>query len=209
MILRMLGFRLPKEVEQASNLFNGNDRQDADRQATRGIIPITEHTGELTLLERIRDRIASEFGSSTGIPTCAKGDCQHVKEDIVSKIEAEFSDILYNADCKEAEVKGKKTPKKKITLSEWIEKEFFKHHISQFKKHPIAWHISTSNETFQVLFFYHKLSGDILRNLKNRYLAKVQSYYGVLLEKARVEHASLPVHNSKRQAGSLSYASSK
>ena len=35
------------------------------------------------------------------------------------------------------------------------------------------------------MLFYHKLSGDILKNLKNRYLARVQGYYGVLLETAR------------------------
>ena len=36
-----------------------------------------------------------------------------------------------------------------------------------------------------MLLFYHKLSGDILKNLKNRYLVRVQSYYEVLFEKAR------------------------
>jgi len=35
------------------------------------------------------------------------------------------------------------------------------------------------------LLFYHKLSGDILKNLKNRYLAKVRQFYRVLLERAR------------------------
>lgn len=29
------------------------------------------------------------------------------------------------------------------------------------------WHLTSSNGTFQVLLFYHKLSGDILKNLKN------------------------------------------
>jgi len=124
--------------------------------------------GEKTLLEHIRDRIDAEFG-----------------EDKIGAIEQEFSDILYNADCTEAEVKGNRPPGKKVSLSEWLEKHFFKRHISQFKKRPIAWHLASSNGTFQVLLFYHKLSGDILKNLKNRYLAKVQSYYGILLEKVR------------------------
>jgi len=167
MILRMLGFRWPKQVEANEPVPEWADKD--------GIIPITEHTGEKTLLEHIRDRIASEFG-----------------EDRIASIETEFSDILYNAACKEAEVKGKKSKTgfqpvriKRITLSEWLKMQFFKIHISQFKKRPIAWHISSSNGTFQVLLFYHKLSGDILRNLKNRYLAKVQGYYGALLEKAQ------------------------
>jgi len=160
MILRMLGFRWPKQVEANEPVPEWADQD--------GIIPITEHTGERTLLERIRDRIASEFG-----------------EDKIASIETEFSDILYNAACKEAEIKDKKPPRKRITLSKWLEKEFFKRHISQFKKRPIAWHISSSNGTFQVLLFYHKLSPDTLRNLKNRYLAKVRQFYGVLLEKAQ------------------------
>jgi len=160
MILRMLGFRWPKQVEAGEPIPEWADKD--------GIIPITDHTGEKTLLERIRDRIGAEFG-----------------EDRISAIEAEFSDILYNADCKNADIKGKKPPGKKITLAEWLEREFFKRHTSQFKKRPIAWHLTSSNGTFQVLLFYHKISGDILKNLKNIYLAKVQSYYGVLLERAR------------------------
>ena len=55
----------------------------------------------------------------------------------------------------------------------------------KFKKRPIAWHLTSFNGTLQVLLFYHKISGDILKNLKNIYLAKVQSYYGVLLGRAR------------------------
>jgi len=160
MILRMLGFRWPKQVEANEPVPEWADKD--------GIIPITEHTGEKTLLERIRDRIGAEFG-----------------EDRIGAIETEFADILYNAAVKNAGIKGKKPPQKKATLGEWLEREFFKRHTSQFKKRPIAWHLSSSNGTFQVLLFYHKLSGDILKNLKNRYLAKVRSFYGVLLERVR------------------------
>jgi hypothetical protein len=160
MILRMLGFRWPKQVEANEPVPEWADRD--------GIIPITEHTGKKTLVERIRDRIGAEFG-----------------EDRISAIETEFSDILYNAECKEAELKGNRPPGKKITLAEWLERDFFKRHISQFKKRPIAWHLTSYNGTFQALLFYHKISGDILKNLKNIYLAKVQRYYRDLLEKAR------------------------
>ena len=133
-----------------------------------GIIPITEHTEEKVLLERIRDRICAEFG-----------------ENKISDIESEFADILYNAACKEAEIRGRTSPKKKVTLAQWLEKEFSKRHTSQFKKRPIAWHLTSSNGTFQVLIFCHKISLDIFKNLKNRHFARVQSYYGSLLEKAR------------------------
>jgi len=159
-LLRMLGFRWPKQVEANEPVPEWADKD--------GIIPITDYTGEKTLLERIRDRIGAEFG-----------------DDKISAIEQEFSDILYNADCKDSEIKGKNPPKKKNSLGEWLEREFFKRHTSQFKKRPIAWHLTSSNGTFQVLIFYRKLSGDILKNLKNRYLAKVQQFYRVLLERAR------------------------
>jgi hypothetical protein len=125
-----------------------------------------------TLLERIRDRIGAEFS-----------------EDRISDIESEFADILYNAACKEAEIRGKTPPKKKATLAQWLEKEFFKRHTSQFKKRPIAWHLTSSNGTFQVLIFCHKISLDMFKNLKNRHLSKVQSYYRALLERARREES--------------------
>jgi len=165
MILRLLGFRWPKQVEAGEPVPEWADKD--------GIIPITEHTGERTLLERIRDRIGAEFG-----------------EDRIASIETEFSDILFNAACKEAEIKGKKPPRKRTTLAEWLKMQFFKRHTSQFKKRPITWHISSSKGTFQVLLFYHKLTSDTLKNLKNRYLAKVRQFYGVLLKKARVEQVS-------------------
>jgi len=160
MILRMLGFRWPKQIEANEPVPEWADKD--------GIIPITDHTGEKTLLERIRDCIGAEFG-----------------EDKISTIEQEFSDILYNANCKDAEIKRKTHPKKKIFLGEWLEREFFRRHASQFKKRPIVWHLSSSNGTFQVLLFYHKLLGDTLKNLKNRYLSKVHQFYRVLLERAR------------------------
>lgn len=159
-ILRMLGFRWPKQFEANEPVPDWAD--------TDGIIPITEHTGEKTLLERIRDRIGAEFG-----------------EDKIADIEAEFSDILYNAANKEAEIKGKTPPRKKITLDHWLEKEFFKGHTSQFKKRPIAWQLTSANGTFQVVIFCHKISLDMFKNLKVRYLARVQNYYRTLHERAR------------------------
>ena len=54
MILRMLGFRWPKQVEAGEPVPEWADKD--------GIIPITDHTGEKTLPEHIRDRIGVEFG---------------------------------------------------------------------------------------------------------------------------------------------------
>ncbi len=159
-ILMVIGFRWPQQIEAGEHVPDWADKD--------GIIPITEHTEEKTLLERIRDRMGAELG-----------------EDRVSNIESEFADILFNAASKEAEIRGKTPPKKKVTLPKWLEKEFFKHHTSQFKKRPIAWHVTSLNGTFQVLISCHKISFDMFKNLKNRHLAKVQSYYGTLLERAR------------------------
>jgi hypothetical protein len=159
-ILMLIGFRWPKQVDVNEPVHNWTDKD--------GIIPITEHTEEKTLLERIRDRISAEFG-----------------ENKIADIEAEFADILYKSTCKEAEIRDKTLPKKKVTLTQWLEKEFFRRHTSQFKKRPIAWHLTSSNGTFQVLIFCHKISLDMFKNLGNRHLAKVQSYYGSLLERAR------------------------
>jgi hypothetical protein len=159
-ILMLIGFRWPKQIEANEPIPDWTDKD--------GIIPITEHTEEKTLLERIRDRIGAEFG-----------------ENKIGDIESEFADILYNAASKKAEIRGKIPPKKKLTLAQWLEKECFKRHTSQFKKRPVAWHLTSTNGTFQVLIFCHKISLDMFKNLKNRHLAKVQSYYGSLLERAR------------------------
>ena len=123
MILRTLGFRWPKQIEAEEPVPEWADKD--------GIIPITDHMGEKTLLECIRDRIGAEFG-----------------EDRIGAIEQEFSDIFRNAAGKEAEIKGKKAPTKKTTLAQWLEREFFKRHTRQFKKRPIAWHLTSSNGTF-------------------------------------------------------------
>jgi hypothetical protein len=53
-ILRLLGHRWPKQVEAGEPVPEWADRD--------GIIPITEGTGEPTLLERVRQRIAEDFG---------------------------------------------------------------------------------------------------------------------------------------------------
>jgi len=70
-----------------------------------------------------------------------------------------------------AEVMGK-------PLQEWVRKDFFRHHISQFKKRPIAWHLSSARWTgrprqdaaFECLVYYHKTDGDLLPKIKNQYV---------------------------------------
>lgn len=70
-----------------------------------------------------------------------------------------------------AEVMGK-------PLAEWVRKDFFRHHVSQFKKRPIAWHLSSAkwsgrlrqDAAFECMVYYHKTDGDLLPKLKNQYV---------------------------------------
>lgn len=68
-------------------------------------------------------------------------------------------------------------------LEKWLARAFFKHHISQFKKRPIAWQIESrppnggdrGRKTRQVpvfscLVYCHKLDGDLLHKIKTQYV---------------------------------------
>jgi len=54
-------------------------------------------------------------------------------------------------------------------LEPWLEKEYFKRHITQFKRRPIAWHLSSSEGTFQTFVLYHKLSRATLERIRTLY----------------------------------------
>jgi hypothetical protein len=54
LVLRLLGHRWPKQIEAGEDVPHWADRD--------GIIPITTGTGELTLAERLRDRLRAEEG---------------------------------------------------------------------------------------------------------------------------------------------------
>lgn len=140
MILRMLGHRWPKQIEAGEPV---PDWADAD-----GIIPLTDGTGEATLLERVRERIAAEFPG--GSPAA---------------IEREFEEVM-----------GK-------SLEDWLHMEFFKHHIKQFKKRPIAWQVQSGRFTkkkqpaFACMVYYHKLDEDSLYKIKNQYVGPLRQKY--------------------------------
>lgn len=61
-------------------------------------------------------------------------------------------------------------------LDGWLSGDFFKRHISQYKKRPIIWHISSPEGYFEVLLYYHKLNNQTLHILKNVYLSKASDY---------------------------------
>jgi hypothetical protein len=61
-------------------------------------------------------------------------------------------------------------------LEGWLSSDFFKKHISQYKKRPIIWHISSPKRYFEVFLYYHKLNNQTLHILKNVYLSKASDY---------------------------------
>ena len=84
-----------------------------------------------------------------------------------------------------------------MSLERWLTGEFFKHHISQFKKRPIAWQLSSSplgaagrkgkgrgsrrEPAFFCLVYYHKIDADILHKIKTQYVGDLINRYGTEL----------------------------
>jgi hypothetical protein len=152
MILLLLGHRWPKQLEAG-----GPEPQWADLD---GIIPLTDGTGQRTLLDRVRERIATDFGDAR-----------------VDAIEQEFRQIMERS------------------LADWLARDFFPHHISQFKRRPIVWLLGsghagdmlreasagrrgrrltrTRGPAFACLVYYHKLTADTLTRIKTHYLRPV------------------------------------
>ena len=126
-----------------------------------GIIPIVREAGEATLLDRIRGRLGEEFKQAG-----------ERAEDAAHRVEGEFQEIM-----------GK-------SLESWLEKDFFRRHVSQFKRRPIAWHLTSANGTFQVMIYCHKLGPELLRTLLNTYLRPVINHYVNELRKARSGQAT-------------------
>lgn len=78
-------------------------------------------------------------------------------------------------------------------LEKWLNSSFFKHHISQFKKRPIAWQLSSrpANGTggkgknkgldktpaFFCLVYYHKLDHNTLTTLQSQYVRPLRQSY--------------------------------
>lgn len=75
-----------------------------------------------------------------------------------------------------------------ITLERWLSSEFFKHHISVFKKRPIAWQLasvpsggrgrgSRAQPAFSCLVYYHKCDRDVLHKIRTQYVGDLISRY--------------------------------
>ncbi len=146
-VLRLLGHRWPREQEAGQGVPEGADPD--------GIVPLTEGTAESTMLARMRDRFAADFGAERA-----------------SAIEREFEAIV-----------GK-------PLGAWLASDFFRRHISQFRKRPIAWQLTSASgnserrrgraaarntPVFSCLIYYHRLDADLLPKLRSHYVAPLRS----------------------------------
>ena len=81
---------------------------------------------------------------------------------------------------------GKQKP---TTLARWFEKEFFKRHVSQFKKRPIAWHLTSPKGAFQAIVYYHKFDKDQLKLLRSLYVSETLKELRRQLGEARSQAA--------------------
>ena len=70
-------------------------------------------------------------------------------------------------------------------LTNYRSTEFFKKHISQYKKRPIIWHVKSKRGYFECFMHYHKLDNQTLLRLKHQYLAKAMEIHGYQLSEQK------------------------
>ena len=119
-----------------------------------------------------------DYGDEDGIIPLTEGTSeQTLLERIRKQIAFEFdcSDVT-TIEREFAEIMGK-------TLEQWLETEFFKYHVKQFKKRHIAWQIQSGKYTrkkkpaFACLVYYHKLDGDLLPKIGAQYAGPLRQRY--------------------------------
>jgi len=63
-----------------------------------------------------------------------------------------------------------------MSLEQWLTHKFFRHHLNQFKKRPVAWQLQSSTfnsrrkPAFSSLLYYHKLSLQMLTTIQSQYV---------------------------------------
>lgn len=103
---------------------------------------------------------------------------ERIRERIVHEFPAE---TVTRIERSFAEVVGK-------PLHAWLSGDFFKRHISQFRKRPIAWQIQSKplskglkgqkkSPAFSCLIYYHKLDADIIHKIRSQYVGPLITRY--------------------------------
>ncbi|MBW7883551.1 MAG: hypothetical protein H3C34_13110 [Caldilineaceae bacterium] len=69
------------------------------------------------------------------------------------------------------------------TLEEWLRRDFFKRHASQFKRRPIAWQLASdpaaggrkksAAPAFECMVYYHATDSDILARIRTQYVDRL------------------------------------
>jgi hypothetical protein len=125
----------------------------------------------------------------------------------VSAIEREFEEIMG------------------VALKSWLARDFFRNHISQFRKRPIAWQIQSTPETsgasgngrgkrarrkthadrtpiFSCLVYYHRLDDQLLGTIRTQYAHPMRLRMETeLRELERIDAKARTVEQEQRRAG--------
>jgi hypothetical protein len=153
-VLRLLGHRWPSQIEAGQEVPKWADKT--------GIIPITEAGGQPTLLERIRDRIASEFGS---------GRVAAVEREFAEVIGKSLSDWLVQDFFEYHVSQFRKRP---------VAWQIQSKSLGGDRRSRRSTHQST--RAFSCLVYYHGLDSDLLPKLLTHYVGPLRSRFQTELD---------------------------
>ncbi len=124
-----------------------------------------------------------EWADHDGIIPLTEGCIEkHLTERIRERIVHEFpAETVTRIEGRFAEIVGK-------SLNAWLTGNFFKRHIPQFRKRPIAWQIQSKpfgkglkgqkkSPAFSCLIYYHKLDADIIHKIRSQYVRPLMTRY--------------------------------
>ena len=69
------------------------------------------------------------------------------------------------------------------SLIQWLSNDFFKTHMSQFKKRPVAWQLQSAKFTarqqpaLSCILYYHKLDGTMLPTIQSQYIRPLRQRF--------------------------------
>jgi len=148
-LLRMLGHRWP--MQSQNEAAEGKPFMDPKWVDADGVVALTAGMGEEALDERFRRFFDAEFGVDKG-----------------HDVEQQLAQAL---GWKRGTEWGKQKP---LSLERWFERDFFKRHVTQFKRRPIAWHLRSPKGTVNVIVYYQKFNRDRLALLRARYIENLR-----------------------------------